>query len=323
MGEALFLRAFIHFYLVNLFGDVPLIKTSDYRTNTNVSRTPVAQVYDGIITDLLEAKDLLPDTYPSAGRVRANKGAAIALLARVYLYAGDFTNAEEQSTEIISKATQYNLQTNLNEVFLRTSEEAIWQLMPQGDLFTSDGLKFILVAAPPIYVTLRDELYNAFEVGDLRKTHWTNSLTSDSGFSTWYYAFKYKQNLLNATGAEYSMVLRLSEQYLIRAEARTQQGKIAGANSAVSDINVIRSRAGLPNTAAATKEELLAAIEQERRVELFTEWGHRFFDLKRTGRLDAVLSPVKPNWKTTNALLPIPQTEILLNANLKPQNPGY
>jgi hypothetical protein len=322
-GEALFLRAFCHFYLVNLYGDVPLITTSDYRANAKASRTPEAQVYAGIIADLVEAKELLSDSYPSAGRVRANRGAATALLARAYLHAGEFANAEAQAAELIAKTDQYELQEeDLNAVFLKTSKEAIWQLLPDGiastNTYTYEASVFILLA-PPTRAALRNELLNAFEEDDQRKTSWINSFTSSSGLSTWHYPFKYKQNHMNPTGAENIMVLRLAEQYLIRAEARTHQDKLTEAQA---DINTIRSRAGLENTTASTEEELLLAIEHERRVEFFAEFGHRFLDLKRMDRLDAVMPAVKANWSSFNALLPLPQSEILINRNLE-QNPGY
>lgn len=323
MGEALFIRAFCHFYLVNLFGDVPLVNTSDYLANAKASRTPQATVYASIIDDLLKAKGLLLDSYPSVGRVRPNKGAATALLARTYLYTRDSINAEAQASEIINKNSQYKLSENLDTVFLYNSEEAIWQLIPSGgaSLYTEEGFYFILVA-PPSNVALRSDLANAFESGDLRRKHWVDSLRSTSGFTKWYFAHKYKQNYSNGNGTEYSMILRLAEQYLIRAEARAKQNKLTGDNSAESDINIIRNRAGLPNTTATTKDQLLAAIEKERRMELFTEWGHRFFDLKRTKRLDTVMDPLKSSWDTTDALLPLPQSEILINKNLK-QNKGY
>lgn len=118
------------------------------------------------------------------------------------------------------------------------------------------------------------------------------------------------------------MVLRLAEQYLIRAEARVKQGKLTGNGSAAEDINEIRNRAGLGDTPASTDEELMAAIEQERKVELFAEWGHRWLDLKRTGRASALLSS-KTHWDDTDVLYPIPQQEILNDPNLKPQNDGY
>jgi hypothetical protein len=116
-------------------------------------------------------------------------------------------------------------------------------------------------------------------------------------------------------------VLRLAEQYLIRAEARANQNNIAGA---VDDINVIRTRAGLPAVSqGVSKDQCLLAIEQERRIELFTEWGHRWFDLKRTNRADAVLSTLKsPNWQSADRLYPIPQSELETDVHLN-QNPGY
>lgn len=86
---------------------------------------------------------------------------------------------------------------------------------------------------------------------------------------------------------------------------------------------MIRSRAGLAASWAVTQADLLDVILKERRVELFTELGHRFFDLKRFGAADGLLGAVKPNWEATDVLLPIPETEILRNPNLGSQNPGY
>ncbi|MNS80528.1 SusD family protein [compost metagenome] len=114
--------------------------------------------------------------------------------------------------------------------------------------------------------------------------------------------------------------MRLSEQYLIRAEVRAQQGDLIGAKE---DLDAIRNRAGLPQTTAGTKQEILDAILQERRWELFTEYGHRFFDLKRSGKIDAVLSITKTGWNTTDVLFPLPQNELSINPNLLPQNSGY
>ena len=108
---------------------------------------------------------------------------------------------------------------------------------------------------------------------------------------------------------------------MIRAEARAQLNKISEAQE---DINAIRHRAGLPDTQAADKNALLQAIELERKHELFTEWGHRWFDLKRTGRVDEVLSTIKAQWTPTAALYPIPEIQILNNPSMKnQQNPGY
>ena len=108
--------------------------------------------------------------------------------------------------------------------------------------------------------------------------------------------------------------------YLIRAEVRAHLNNLLGANT---DLNTIRNRAGLPDTNTNNPEVLLNDILKERRVELFTEVGHRFFDLKRTGKTGEKLSALKPNWSDSDLLLPIPEKELLLNNSLQPQNPGY
>src|SRR5690606_34695087 len=120
---------------------------------------------------------------------------------------------------------------------------------------------------------------------------------------------------------EYSVVMRLAEQYLIRAEARAQQGNLAGPNGAESDLDMVRNRAGLDDVVGMGKNALLDAIMRERRVELFTEFGHRWLDLIRTGRADSVLA-TKPDWDAQDKLWPIPQRELDTNPNLT-QNDGY
>ena len=122
------------------------------------------------------------------------------------------------------------------------------------------------------------------------------------------------------------MVLRLAEQYLIRAEASANSGDLGGA---IKDLNTIRSRAGLPPLAnSLNRSQVLSAVAQERKVELFAEWGHRWFDLKRTGAIDSVMSIVTPQklpgskWNSYQQLYPISLTQLSYNPNLK-QNPGY
>jgi hypothetical protein len=324
IGEAIFIRAFTHFYLTNMFGPVPVITSSDYVVNAHISRSTEDIVYEQIISDLVKAKELLTGEYPSEGRVRVNRGAATAMLARVYLYTGDFESAEIEASEVIANTAQYHLEEDLNQVFKKTSAEAIWQLMPRGGLvnYTYEGSLFIFRAQPTSY-SLRSGLRRVFEKDDLRARNWIDSIKSESGLTTWYFPFKYKENHLNATGTEYSMVLRLAEQYLIRAEARAWRNNLSGPNSATSDLTAIRTRAGLDEISSTSQQEFLMFLENERRLELFTEWGHRFFDLKRTDRLDDVLGAVKQNWSVTDHLLPVPQNEILANTNLKPQNDGY
>lgn len=319
-GEAMFIRAFCHFYLVNLFGDVPYITTTDYRSNANVTRTSVNMVYESIIQDLLKAEELLQDGYIMTERIRPNKCAAKALLARTYLYSSKWEDAENKASEIISNTLMFSL-VNLNSVFLKNSNEAIWQLFPLAGRNNSVEGNLFILNGTPTRSALNEDLIKNFEPGDLRGINWIGSIKVSS--NTYYYPYKYKATASQTSSTEYSMVLRLAEQYLIRAEARAYQNKLTGSNSAESDINVLRSRAGLANTVATTQTELLSAIEKEARMELFTEWGHRWFDLKRKGRADVVLSPVKLGWDATDMLWPLPESELLNNKNLTPQNPGY
>jgi hypothetical protein len=144
-------------------------------------------------------------------------------------------------------------------------------------------------------------------------------VTIGSTVTDFYYPYKYKSRLSSGP-AEYYIVFRISEQFLIRSEVRAYLNDLPGS---IADLNKIRNRAGLPNTLANDQSSLLAAIEAERRVELFTEWGHRWFDIKRTGRADLVLANEKgANWQPTDTLYPIPFGQIQLNQNLT-QNPGY
>lgn len=351
MGEAKFIRAFCYLYLVNLYGDVPLVLTTDYKANSLLARTSSTDVYKSIFLDLKEAEKMLSDQYidgtvitPSSERTSPTKWAARALLARAYLYSKDYVDAELYSSLSIENKVLFDT-VDINSVFLKNSKEAIWQLQPVGDFVTNtwDGKVFGLTESGPNTtlnpVYLSADFVSNFEAGDLRKFNWIN--TVKVGNDTFSYPYKYKVNTTTDV-SEYSMVLRLSEQYLIRAEARINQGgKIA---EGLADLNVLRARAravatiDVPNplpplSSNLSKESALAAVEHERQVELFTEWGHRWFDLRRlTGRVDAsktradeVLSVKKgSNWQSTDLLFPIPQSEIDKNPSLQGhQNPGY
>jgi tetratricopeptide (TPR) repeat protein len=317
IGEATFIRAMVHFYLVNLFGDVPYITTTNYEQNRLVSRMPTAQVYQQIIADLNQAKQVLPNNYLTPDRVRPNKATATALLARVYLYQGNWQQAETTASEVINNPV-YVWENDLDRIFLKESTATIWQFYPKlSGNNTDEASVFIFTSGPPPFVGLDPNLVAAFDNSDLRKTHWIAAVTD--GTNTWHHANKYKQNINTGTSVEYSIVFRLAEQYLIRAEARVKQGDLSGAQS---DLNKIRNTAGLPDTPATTANDILTDIMQQRRLEFFTEYGHRFFDLKRTAMADNVLSATKPGWNTTDNLWPIPETELLSNPNMT-QNPGY
>lgn len=317
-GEALFVRALVHFYLVGLYGDIPYVTTTDYQRNRLVERMPADRVYASIIADLEQAVLLLPEQYITSERVRPNRYAAQALLARAYLYHGDWPEASNAASAVLNNSV-YWLETDPDKTFLKESASTIWQFMPKLDGNNADeGTSFIFKTGSSSFVALTPSFVEAFENGDLRRTHWIRSVAN--GTETLYHAYKYKQNSNTGTSVEYSIVLRLAEQYLIRAEARARQGELIGAKE---DLNKIRSAAGLPDTAAVTAGEIIAAVLNERQYEFFTEYGHRFFDLKRTGKLDAVLSGTKSGWDTTDQLWPVPETELVSNPMLGPQNPGY
>lgn len=317
-GEAKFARALLHFYLSNLYGDIPYVTGIDYKVNRLVSRMPVAQVYDHIISDLNDAVNLLPENYSTTDRVRPNKSTANALLARVFLYNGSWPEASNSASAVLNSPI-YTWEEDLDKIFLKESTTTIWQFMAKsGGQNTDEGNTFIFTSGPPPFVALSNELANAFAPTDQRKIHWIGTITS--GTDLWYYANKYKEMGFTGSSVEYSIVFRLAEQYLIRAEARAHQGDLIGAKE---DLNKIRHNAGLPDTDAITSEEIISAVLAERRFEFFTEQGQRFFDLKRTGNIDTVLSGVKPGWNSTDILWPLPATELIANPNLRPQNAGY
>jgi len=338
-GEAKFIRAYWYFYLANCYGDVPLVTSTDYTVNSQQARTARSAVHQQVIKDLEEAEGMLnshfvdqSDTTITADRVRPTKWAAIALLARTYLYTGDYTKAEKNATEVINNSSLFSLEQDLNKVFLANSTETIWQLgvFPPTLTNTLDGYAFILKAAPRNngngnISTISDQLLSAFESGDQRKTNWIGGFTTtDPPVVTYYFPYKYKV-YQSSDITEYIMMLRLAEQYLIRAEARVQLGQ--DPVSVLEDLNIIRNRAGLSDySGGIDKESLLDTILHERQVEFFAEWGHRWFDLIRTTKVNEVMrvvTPLKggvwsPNWQ----LFPIPQAERAMDTHLS-QNAGY
>jgi starch-binding outer membrane protein, SusD/RagB family len=349
-GEAKFIRAFWHFYLTNEYGNVPVVTTTNYSVNATLARTPQALVYSQIIQDLKDAASLLNANYVDASdtaitteRTRPTKAAAQALLARAYLYMQpqpNYDSAEYYSSLVINNSNLYSLDSILsptnstyppNAPFLMNSTEAIWQLYTlssAGDN-TNDAQNFILEGEPSTgtinSTTISPQLLSSFEPGDLRRANWIDSVPG----TAFYYPYKYQAfNTANVT--EYTMVLRLAEQYLIRAESEANLGDMA---DAATDLNTIRARAGLSAsqvlTASSNLQQADSAILHERRLELFTEWGNRWFDLIRMDSVNAVLGApgnvcqLKGGvWSSNSALFPIPESEISKDPNLT-QNEGY
>ena len=321
-GEAKFLRAYLNFLLINIFGDIPLITSTDYNISSVAGRSPSDEVYRQIISDLEESKKYLITDYPVAERVRANNMAASALLARVYLYNGNVELAAQNAQYVINSGL-YSLNADLNETFISSSNETIWQLMVfAASLATVEGFKFIpsssLTTLPAYPIT--PELINSFEPADLRYSSWINNKIVNG--ITYFFPYKYKKrtNTAGTPVTEYNVLLRLAEMYLIMAESMAKKGNL---ENSIYYLNILRQRAGLPDLESGLPEaEVLDAIESERRHELFVECGHRWFDLKRTKRADEVLSIMKPGWQSTDTLFPIPKSEILSNPHLI-QNEGY
>nr|WP_295865480.1 RagB/SusD family nutrient uptake outer membrane protein [uncultured Chitinophaga sp.] len=326
LGEVKTIRSLTYFYLIQLFGAVPLITQSDYKIAAAKGRTATNEIYDLIISDLIEAENLMKEAYPSEGRLRPNSYTASALLARVYLYTGNWLLAEKESDKII-RSQKYALQDNLNQVFLAGSNEAIWQVQSTtAGANTSEGSAFVNPndGVIPGYL-VSDQLMTSFEAGDPRRTAWIGNKKVEN--QIYHFPYKYKvPSSPTTTITENYVMFRLAEQYLIRAESAIRRGKTT---EGIADLNIIRKRARgnddtiLPDIRSnLTTTEALTAVLHERRTELMTEWGHRWQDLKRFKLTDAVLKPIKPDWQDYDTLFPIPDQEIQLNKSLT-QNSGY
>ncbi|QJB32623.1 RagB/SusD family nutrient uptake outer membrane protein [Chitinophaga oryzae] len=332
LGESFFLRALYYFYLVNLYGDIPIVLTSNYSQNDHIGSSNREAVYKQIEEDLQQSIRLLNDRYVDASitnntteRLRPNISTAQALLARVQLYTKKYADAEATCTQIIDKIKDYEL-SPLDSVFIKNSKETIWALQPVKQNYNTDeAYVFILNSIPgtisPKLFYLSKSLLASFERNDQRQLKWISKFSGPN--ADYYYSSKYKVDANNSDIVEYCIVFRLAEQYLIRAESRLNQNKISGA---LADLNMIRQRSGLLPYASTNANDIQKMILRERRVELFTEWGHRWFDLKRSGTINSVMTEAMQykggTWSEHKALYPIPNSEIMLNRNIT-QNSGY
>ena len=315
-GEALFIRALLYSILARYHGGVPIVTEPSRGVGAQslVSRATLQEVYAFIEADLEEAATLLP-----AGRVvgKATRGAANALLARVYLEDGKYVQAEDKATRLIGDPT-YSLLPSYSAVVsgvtrvsffaTKNSSESIFELQYSVNNSNSQAFWFFTQAlggrwgfSPSL------NLYSAFEAGDPRRDA-SIGISGTSRFGNKYFRI--------ALGDDNVIVLRLAEMYLIRAEANARLG--AAPVFVRADVNVVRARAGLAPlaTTITAQTDLLNAILQESRVEFAME-GHRFFDLRRMGLATTVL-----NIPPERLLFPIPQAERDVNSNLT-QNPGY
>lgn len=316
-GEALAVRGMLHFYLAQTFGAVPYITTTDYRVNQQTGKLPAAVVIQRAENDLKKAEGLLTASYPSAERVRINQTVVQALLARLYLYTEQWQPAQQYAETVLAN-TAYKPEP-LNRVFLKDSQSVLWQFKPETEGRNAlEADTYIFEELPAPQSRLSAAFLHSMEMNDLRKETWVRYV---AGSLQDAHAYKYTQRggSSSTPSKEYSVIIRIEELYLIAAEAAAEQNNWETCNAM---LNTVRSRAGLPDVEVSDRISAIEAVLKERRAELFCEFGHRFYDLKRRSRLNDLLQ-VKPGWQPHFSLLPLPENELLLNPNLLPQNAGY
>lgn len=362
-GEVRFLRAYFYFNLVRMFGGVPLVLTvpkDAHDANTNPifqTRASVNVVYDSIVVDLQYAINNLPwKLQASVGH--ASKGAAQALLAKVYMFQNQWTNVFSLTNEIITSG-QYQLVQDYSSQFKQAgnnASESIFEIETGKFNNANFGIANCTVSQGPRvggvggwndlgwgFNNPSTSLINSYEPGDKRKnatiifidnsgTHKGTTLwdgfriPSSDSVQNLYYNYKAYTSSTSPSKEIYAnpgdkdrpkniIVLRYADVLLMNAEAALQTS-----NDAVSPINLVRQRAGLPPKSAVT----LADIKQERHVELAME-EDRFWDLVRWGdAASTMIAAGKTNFVAgKNELLPIPSSQILLSNGKLTQNPGY
>lgn len=315
-GQALLTRSIMFFYLNQLFGDIPYPESTDYKVNNVIGKTTSITVLTNLERDLLEVTSLLQNEYKDPERIYPNRHVANLLLAKVYMAGQNWNKAEILLKEII-QSPLYQIEPDITKVFTKSGKEVLWQIKPHNNASLQQATIFYFNNSLPNIYAISESLINTFQDNDLRKQNWIGRV--DFGGVSYYRVEKYK-NRNNTNTNEYSIVFRLEEAYLLLAESLAQQNKF---DEALPYVNKIKLRAQLaPLTMPISKEQLLQEVLLEDKREFFVEMGHRFLDLKRTGKLNT-LQATKQNWKDFHQLWPVPQKEILLNANLKPQNPGY
>jgi starch-binding outer membrane protein, SusD/RagB family len=317
MGEALFIRSLLYYYLQQVFGDIPFTTSLDYEYNRTIFKTSAETLSELLEADLEKATSLLKDSYRDAERIYPNRKTAQLLLARIYLQRGKWTEAQKMADTILLSPL-YPFQNDINEVFHKSGGHILWQLMPEnsGDA-TEEAMFYYFTGSAPNSFVLTQDLISIFSDEDLRKQNWMVPETYNG--NTWYRPFKYKNHINGDNTDEYSIVFRLEEAYFIKAEALARQSLF---DEALPYLNATRVRAGLTQLSSLYGEDFFNELLAEKRREFFCEYGHRFIDLKRLGRLDE-LSTLKPNWDEYKKVWPLPQSEILMNENLAPQNNGY
>jgi hypothetical protein len=345
IGEASFIRAFCYFQLTQLWGDVPLqlkeVKTISAELLPEIypilfpPRVPQADVYAQIIKDLETALGSVKVSKENKGYV--TKGAANAMLAKVYatIEPRDYSRVLDYCNAVI--AGPYSLLPNYDQLWDNSAEnqaEAIFEINYEGTSSSGNwGASMFIGMDWKKFNIPSNDLVKAFDnEGDaIRKA---SSITFLDVSGKWndihwpqkQYPFLYKYRNNTSPSPQNYIFIRLADIILLKAEALNELGDVAGAAELV---NQIRSRVNLGNTPANDQASMRLAIEKERRLELAFE-GHRWYDLKRTGRAIEVINNAKGangenlgyQLNQNSLLWPIPQGELDKNTSLT-QNTGY
>jgi len=312
VGEAQFLRALSYFKLVRAFGPVTINLSAepDTRDESILARQPVADVYNVIISDLNAAISALG----TAADGRASKLAAQGLLGKVYVQMGDFGNAESHLAAVVNGASGagIELQSDFADVFGVDNDmnsEIIFATQVSSSIGDEYGFSEFWSWSGGLdtksLLPLEQGLFDAYSDTDARR-----AVSADTSVMA---SPKFPQT----GGPDHDWIeLRLADVILLYAEALNENGSTA---AAVTELDKIRTRAGLAGSTASSQGDVRTAIQAERRLELAFE-GQRWFDLVRTGTVDAAMGQsVDANYH----LFPIPVSEVLSSFGAITQNPGY
>lgn len=316
-GEAKFQRALMYYYLVNLFGPVPLV-TEPLVTldDVNKPRASVDEINNQILADLNAA---IAQLSSSGNATRASKGAANALLAKMQLNLGNYSAAIAAADAVMADGAGYALEANYDDLFVpgTTSNEAIFQIAYNS--VDGNSISFWYWDKPGGRHEIAPDptLLAAYETGDLRyATSIANvDTTANPDAESVFYINKYRDF---ATGIDQPYAIRLADIMLVKAEAAARSNDPATAQTIV---NTIRARAGLADI-TLDAGNAVAAVMNERRIELAFE-GQRWLDMKRSGEATTFLTA--KGRSANDLLMPIPDREIETNTAITEadQNPGY
>lgn len=319
MATARFLRGMANFTGVTTFGGIPKVITTNIEENRTIPRAPEEDILLFIEEDFIAALGNLGEE--SATPAIACDNAVRAALARFYLYKKNYVAAEAYASQVIN-SEDYELEEDFETVVSTDfTSEAIFEVgYTIADDDDGTNLNNLFASRREIIPSNEEIVALASAESGTRFASITFKIANLKGNDNGWEVAKYGTAVQDNNNI---LVFGLPEMYLIRAEARTMQNNITGPNSAQSDINILRNRAKAPEVGAVSQSLMTQIIEAERRYELAFE-GHRWYDLRRTGRLSQVMPAFNGNWRAAYELWPIPQREIQNNTALAgEQNPGY